>query len=201
MGRKPQEVNPESGKRLKLWLDRMGISAKALCDAINYTPQYISDVITGKKRLTPDLAKAIANVSGTFRNNKTGEDFSLDDYDKARQEYLLLKDQFMTENDRFDSYEDNRSSRTDLLIQLLESHFYKIKDSTDDMPYRRDPIDGTLYQDVTFSITSPCGSMRFFSHEELLKFLQSLDDCIEMHTAFQFRRLIDGVRNRYKWEV
>ena len=196
MGRKPQEVNPESGKRLKLWLDRMGISAKALCDAINYTPQYISDVITGKKRLTPDLAKAIANVSGTFRNNKTGEDFSLDDYDKARQEYLLLKDQFMTENDRFDSYEDNRSSRTDLLIQLLESHFYKIKDSTDDMPYRDEET-----RQVTFSITSPCGSIRVFSQQEFLEFLQSLDDCIEMHTAFQFRRLIDGASNRFKWEV
>lgn len=63
MARKRQQINPESGKRLKKWMDYIGITSQSLCTAINYTPQYISDIVTGKKRLTPDLAILISNIS------------------------------------------------------------------------------------------------------------------------------------------
>ena len=62
MGRKKREINPESGKRLKQWLKEQNITAKRLSERINYTPQYLSDIITGKASLTPDLARIIKNA-------------------------------------------------------------------------------------------------------------------------------------------
>ena len=47
MGRKKREINTESGKRLKQWLKEQNITAKRLSERINYTPQYLSDIITG----------------------------------------------------------------------------------------------------------------------------------------------------------
>lgn len=200
MGRKSQEVNPESGKRLKLWLNRMGISAKALCEAINYTPQYISDVITGKKRLTPDLAETISNVSGSFIHTKTGESFSLNILNRVRQDYLLLRDSFMTEDDRIHTHTDEKNKREDLIIQLLSLHSYEIQDISTTSPVKVDE-NGNEFQEATFALISPRGSLRVFSSTQLLEFIKKLDDSIEMQCAFQFRRVIDSTKNIYDWEV
>lgn len=200
MARKRQQINPESGKRLKKWMDYIGITSQSLCTAINYTPQYISDIVTGKKRLTPDLAILISNISCSFVHKRTGSRITLGVRDRVRAAYLLLEDDFMTEGDRFDSGAENRTNRKDLLECLLKLHFYEIKDVTDTMPIEYDE-EGRGFRQRTYALVSPRGSVRIFSNAQLSEFLSKLDDSIEMQCAFQFRKLLDGVRNIYDWEV
>ena len=200
MARKRQQINPESGKRLKKWMDYIGITSQSLCTAINYTPQYISDIVTGKKRLTPDLAILISNISCSFVHKRTGSIITLGVRDRVRAAYLLLEDDFMTEGDRFDSGAENRTNRKDLLECLLKLHFYEIKDVTDTMPIEYDE-EGRGFRQLTYALVSPRGSVRIFSNAQLSEFLSKLDDSIEMQCAFQFRKLLDGVRNIYDWEV
>ncbi len=200
MARKKHQINPESGKRLKKWMDYIGITSQSLCVAINYTPQYISDIVTGKKRLTPDLAILISNVSCTFIHKKTGEEIALGICNRVRAEYLLLEDNYMTEGDRIDSKFENQVGRRELLESLLRLHFYEIKDITDTMPVEYTD-DGREFQQQTFALISPRGSIRTFSSVQLSEFFSKLDDNIEMQCAFQFRKLRDGVRNIYDWEV
>ena len=200
MARKRQQINPESGKRLKKWIDYIGITSQSLCTAINYTPQYISDIVTGKKRLTPDLAILISNISCSFVHKRTGSRITLGVRDRVRAAYLLLEDDFMTEGDRFDSGAENRTNRKDLLECLLKLHFYEIKDVTDTMPIEYDE-EGRGFRQLTYALVSPRGSVRIFSNAQLSEFLSKLDDSIEMQCAFQFRKLLDGVRNIYDWEV
>ena len=200
MARKRQQINPESGKRLKKWMDYIGITSQSLCTAINYTPQYISDIVTGKKRLTPDLAILSSNISCSFVHKRTGSRITLGVRDRVRAAYLLLEDDFMTEGDRFDSGAENRTNRKDLLECLLKLHFYEIKDVTDTMPIEYDE-EGRGFRQLTYALVSPRGSVRIFSNAQLSEFLSKLDDSIEMQCAFQFRKLLDGVRNIYDWEV
>lgn len=200
MARKRQQINPESGKRLKKWMDYIGITSQSLCTAINYTPQYISDIVTGKKRLTPDLAILISNISCSFVHKRTGSRITLGVRDRVRAAYLLLEDDFMTEGDRFDSGAENRTNRKDLLECLLKLHFYEIKDVTDTMPIEYDE-EGRGFRQLTYALVSPRGSVHIFSNAQLSEFLSKLDDSIEMQCAFQFRKLLDGVRNIYDWEV
>ena len=159
MARKRQQINPESGKRLKKWMDYIGITSQSLCTAINYTPQYISDIVTGKKRLTPDLAILISNISCSFVHKRTGSRITLGVRDRVRAAYLLLEDDFMTEGDRFDSGAENRTNRKDLLECLLKLHFYEIKDVTDTMPIEYDE-EGRGFRQLTYALVSPRGSVR-----------------------------------------
>ena len=200
MARKRQQINPESGKRLKKWMDYIGITSQSLCTAINYTPQYISDIVTGKKRLTPDLAILISNISCRFVHKRTGSKITLGICNRVRAEYLLLEDDFMTEGDRVDSGVENRTKRKDLLESLLRLHCYEIKDVTDAMPIEYDD-EGREFQRQTYALVSPRGSVRTFSDAQLSDFLSKIDDSIEMQCAFQFRKLLDDVRNIYDWEV
>lgn len=59
MGRKRVVINPESGKRLSQLLSDHNIQQKELASALNYTPQQVSRIITGKDRLTEDFARRV----------------------------------------------------------------------------------------------------------------------------------------------
>lgn len=101
MGRKPLEINPECGKRLKQWLEESGHTAQELAKAIYYTPQHLSSVITGRKRMTPDLAEKIAYWARAKQAAAHKNDVGLILYrDMAvRAEWLLCKDDYMTQED------------------------------------------------------------------------------------------------------
>ena len=62
MPRKKVEVNPECGLRLKWLLRERGIKQIELAKKLNYEPQHVSSIITGKKRLTPETAYQIADM-------------------------------------------------------------------------------------------------------------------------------------------
>lgn len=63
MGNKLLDINRKSHQRLKSWMRENKISQKDLAKGVDYTPQYLSSVITGKKRLTYELALRIEGWS------------------------------------------------------------------------------------------------------------------------------------------
>lgn len=115
MGRKKVEINPESGNRLRAWLKEVNVSAQALCTSIGYTPQYMSDIITGKKRLTPDLAQLIENAPLGIPPEK-----------KVRREYLLCKDNYMTELHWTEDYEAKSSKFNSDLVSVIKGLGYSV---------------------------------------------------------------------------
>ncbi len=82
MPRKKVEVNPECGLRLKWLLRERGIKQIELAKKLNYEPQHVSSIITGKKRLTPETAYQIADM---FR---------------VRAEWLLCQDDYRTQEEK-----------------------------------------------------------------------------------------------------
>ena len=192
MGRKSLEVNPECGKRLESWLKHVGLTAKTLGAAINYTPQYLSDVVRGKKRLTPELAERIANLPDSYVDSDTGETVCLNIsvLDKVLKEFLLLETEMMTMADICESNSKNKSGREELIIELLKLHGYVIEDKTDCMPILQDK-NGREYQKTMFAIASTWSkSERYLSHKELTEFINKIDDSIEMQCMFLFERIL-----------
>lgn len=59
MSRKHIEIDPECGRRLKSLIVKNGISQLYLAGELGYEPQHISNIVRGKRRLTPDLAQEI----------------------------------------------------------------------------------------------------------------------------------------------
>lgn len=192
MGRKQLEVNPECGKRLKQWLEYVGITEKTLCSAINYTQQYISSVINGKKRLTPELAKQIENMPTTFVDPSTGKTIVLNLAipDRVSKEYLLLESEYMTSWHCIQATNDNQDNRVDLIIKLLELHGYFVRNVTEQMPIQKSES-GREYRRVTYAVTSPLSkSERYLGGNELDQFVREIDDGIEMRCMYLFAKIL-----------
>ncbi len=63
MAKKLFEINPECGKRLKSWLKTSGYTEREVAEAIGYSLQHLSGVVTGRKRMTPEFAEALERWS------------------------------------------------------------------------------------------------------------------------------------------
>lgn len=61
MSRKHIEIDPECGRRLKGLLIRNKVPQCDLATKLGHEPQHISNIVRGKRRLTPDLAQRIVD--------------------------------------------------------------------------------------------------------------------------------------------
>ena len=57
-----RELNKEHGKRLKKCLDSVGMTQKELAEKANCTPQFISNVINGKRNMSLQTAEIFAEI-------------------------------------------------------------------------------------------------------------------------------------------
>ena len=121
MGRKKMEINLISNERLSSLLKEKKIKQSELAEKLNYTPQQISRIVTGKERLTEDFARKIIELF------KTG-DLETDMFDTIRYEWLMGLDNFKTEGDRMDAFYEGKEERTALTIRLVELCGYSVKD-------------------------------------------------------------------------
>lgn len=154
MARKILEINPECGKRLKSWLEKCGYTEREVAEAIHYSPQHLSGVITGKKRLTAELAEALERWSKEKQEGAHKNDKGLVLYeDRAvRAEWLLCKDEYMT-RDTLDIEEEQQMEKAleedDVLSGLLREeieamgyslvfHFYNDYPGYDCPPWAED---------------------------------------------------------------
>lgn len=83
--------------RLKNWLKEINMSQLKLAKLINYSPQYLSNVITGKRPLTYELAKLISEATA----QKTPDSKLI----QIRPEYLLNFDNIKTSEDAIMYYQ------------------------------------------------------------------------------------------------
>lgn len=169
MGRKKREINTESGKRLKQWLKEQNITAKRLSERINYTPQYLSDIITGKASLTPDLARIIKNAF---------PEIPLDE--RVRTEWLLCEDDFETEGDRIDAITSGTRDVYKLITELMNLHGYEIV--TDTFDYEPPGVDenGREYRSLHYGIKSTKNNAcAYIGHDKIDSLIDEIDDFIE----------------------
>ena len=120
MGRKRQEINPKCGERLSELLADKQIKQFELANALSYTPQQISRIITGKDRLTEDFAHRVVEY---FKTNEIEHDL----FDNVRYEWLMCIDDDKTEAQRMHSIGIHRQERETLAIQLIELCGYSIR--------------------------------------------------------------------------
>lgn len=120
MGRKKVEVNPESGKRLSELLNDRNMQQKELAEALHYTPQQISRIITGKDRLTEEFAHKVIELF------KTG-DLETDLFDTVRYEWLMCYDDFKTAGQRLNAINDTKDDVQNSIAQIIELLGYRLE--------------------------------------------------------------------------
>lgn len=114
MGRKKRILNNEEGRRLKDWLDDIGMTQSELAGAIGYTQQYVSNVITGKKPMTVDFARLVSSSTSKGRSEKYNIDV------RIRKEYLLCMDDIRTNEDFESQYISHSMDVSNATITILE---------------------------------------------------------------------------------
>lgn len=221
MSRKREEINPQSGLRLKSLLITKGITQKEFAERFGYTEQHISQIIKGKRRLTSEMAHRIA------------EDFF------CRYEWLMGYDDFRTINDRIHAISEADYESRQLIMKILELHKYEI--GTERVVCQKPDIDKSVffpaemdlkqvfdylknsgqfapnlkfedfyeferkkssnsafsYVDRVF-MKSPKGTKRYFENNEFCDLLRQIEDFIEQKAAFLFVRTIDKAANIYE---
>lgn len=189
MGRKPQEINPECGKRLKEWLDDVGITASALCKAIHYTPQYISDVVRGKKRMTPDLASKIAHAPKHYVDPDTGDTCSLiiPQGKRVLSSWLLCESDIKTATERIEHALDAAEASTKAAHVLIKN---AANNSGFDIVYAWDRAPNTITpsdNDVFYNILEDGNVVAGIGLTEYSQLRKEIFD----YTAFLVSRLIE----------
>lgn len=221
MSRKKEDINPASGVRLKSLLAAKGMTQKEFAGKFNYTEQHVSQIVKGKRRLTPEAAHKIAD-----------EFF-------CRYEWLMGYDDFETVNDRIHAISESDYESRQLIMKILEIHKYKIgtervvcqklyRDKTLFFPPEMDleqvfnylknggqfaselefedfceserekGSNATFcYVDMAF-IKSPKGTKRYLENKEFYELLRQIEDFIEQKAAFLFVKTIDEAANIYE---
>lgn len=121
MGRKRLNINPECGKRLNFWLKTNKYTAQNVAEAIHYTPQHLSGVVNGKKRMTQELAEALENWSKEkqVKDSRTEDGWYILQEDKTvRAQWLLCQDDYINESEIMEQ-EDKEDAKEDLRTRVL----------------------------------------------------------------------------------
>lgn len=178
MGRKPVEINPKSGKRVKDWLDEAGIKQKELATRINWTQQNISKVIKGRTRLTPERAKDIADKVP----NKDG--------DHVFADYLLGNIDVKTEKELIHNQFSSLYKRADLVSDLIESLGYNL--SHKEILSKNE--DGEFYIPM-IEIKNSKGMCRYMREDEYGAFTQKIVDVVAGLLLVEMDFIKRGVEN------
>lgn len=102
-----ENLNHETGKRLKECLKNNHITQSDLAQKSGYTPQYISYIVTGRKKLSTDAAIAFAKILN------------------IRPEYLLCHDDFKTDVEALWRPHKNRIRLSECVDFLIEYNGYE----------------------------------------------------------------------------
>lgn len=98
-----RELNKEHGARLKECLDSAGMTQKELAEKANCTPQFISNVIKGKRNMSFQTAEIFANIL------------------KVRSGYLLGTDVIKTDDQLSENLIVSRVYRNNALLEIFSS--------------------------------------------------------------------------------
>ncbi len=96
-----KELNPECGKRLRECIIDAGITQKELARRANYTPQYITGIVQGKKRMSLEAATEFSKIL------------------EVDVEYILCDTVFKTKSEEYKSRGSYIGEVNDLIIEYL----------------------------------------------------------------------------------
>lgn len=184
MSKPKTQLNLKANERIKELVLESGLTRERFAETINYTPQHLSRLLskTNPTPVTIDTASRIAQVY------------------HVRYEWVMGIDDYKTESDRAGKSLAIREDKIAAFISLMQLHRYVLDDVTANMPYKKDE-EGSEYRRTTYKLTSPRGASRIMSELDLLSLIRDLDDYLEMRCAFEFRKPIDDVDNKYDWEA
>ena len=98
-----RELNPEHGIRLKECLDNASMKQKELAEKANCTPQFISNVIKGKRNMSFQTAEIFANIL------------------KVKPGYLLGTEIMKTDEELFKNRTLSQAIRNSVLLDVFRS--------------------------------------------------------------------------------
>lgn len=211
MGRKRVEINLECGERLSLILSERNMQQKELAEALKYTPQQISRIITGKAPMTEGFAHSVVELFKSIdREAALAEMDELEPVEPVietlRYEWLMCYDDFKTESERISYICQNDGNRESMIEQLIKLHGYSSAFEgwdartchlqyppwiSDDEALER--IHDTQ-PDPIISVTAPTGAVRYLERREYLRIVKNIDDYIEMQLSFLFRKRRDAAK-------
>ena len=97
---------------------RVGITQAELSERIHYSQQYISDVKTGKKALSIEMAQKVSEEVRKEAKNIYGETLG---YETVRPQWLLCMEEFKTDTEREDAVTDKRA-RSERIVEDTRTH-------------------------------------------------------------------------------
>lgn len=165
MPKKAPDNIPEYSKRLRKLLETRKTNFQELSQLLFISPNYLSLIACGKRKLTPDMAKRIADV-----------------FPGIRPQWLLCLDDYMTEDDRTREVLDFHRTFEDITEELIKSHGYCIA-------VFRDSNNETFYQ-----LTGPTGDKKIIPALQYLHLITSVNDFLEGQLLLGFHRIKDGAR-------
>lgn len=190
--------NPfKTGERIRECREMRGLSRKQLVDEIVLLPdngekerseKQISYLENGTRALSLEYANLIAQAL------------------QVRIEYLLLKDDFKTMDERMSSIWQRNDLRENLIKQLIELHGYSsCLESWDGVTCHLQYPPGISDKEALerihktkpeprISVTAPSGAIRWIDRCDYFRIVNDIDDYIEMRLSFLFRRLHDGAK-------
>lgn len=187
----------EVGRRIRECRKMRGLSRMELMDKIELLPdngekvrseKQIGYLENGTRILSLEYANLIAQAL------------------QVRVEYLLLKDDFKTEDERASYIGQSGDSRKRMIEQLIELHGYRSAferwdAKTCHLQYPPDISDDEALErirdtrpDPIISITAPSGAIRYIERREYFRIVKNIDDYIEMQLCFLFRKRGDAAK-------
>lgn len=120
MGKKKRILNTESSQRLSDWLKKIGMSQSDLAEAIGYTQQYVSNIMTGKRPMTLDFAQLVSENTSQGRSRKYNIEL------RIRPQYLLCMDDIKTTEDFESQYIHRSQAVSDATLTLLDQSLREV---------------------------------------------------------------------------
>ena len=120
MGKKQRILNTEGSKRLADWLKEIDMSQSELAQAVGYTQQYISNIMTGKRPMTLDFAELVSQKTSQGQSQKY--DIEL----RIRPQYLLCMDDIKTTEDFEYQYIHRSQAVSDATLTLLDQSLREV---------------------------------------------------------------------------
>lgn len=176
---KEELLHEQQGARVRECREMRGLTREELVEQIELLPENGS---------APRSEKQIYYIERGDRPMSAEYSRLLSKALNVREQYLLCEDDYKTQSDIFASIAKTKTSKRELIENLLTLHGYLIEDITEQQPIMTDEK-GRQYRKPLFAFVSPHGTRCYFTEKQLAAFIQQIDNYVEMSAMFLFRKL------------
>lgn len=183
-----KELNPKCGQRLKECLKNSRISQKDFAKKSKYTPQYISSIISGKKRLSLEAAMIFSETLSKMSGYNISKEYLLceSDYLNQNEEYRAHVQNVLDKNNKIRTAVNTLVSEAGYKIvgkyianwKSIKTEAYNVYGITIKSMAELEQ----LVNDMTENIQPPQNRGRLEDEVPLIKLLYNLDSILEIQT-------------------